>query len=62
VSGDGENTVEGTIELSVHGDNISNPPLAPPSVRIAFKEQSTIEAARALVDVLGRSACQQGRL
>lgn len=52
----------GVIELSVHAHNISDPLLERLPIRIAFEDGSTIDEARALVDMLGRSARAQGRL
>ncbi|MTK11882.1 MAG: hypothetical protein F8N39_07290 [Clostridiaceae bacterium] len=52
----------GVIELSVQANNISDPPVVRLPVRIGFEDGSTIEEARALVAMLGRSARLQGPL
>jgi hypothetical protein len=52
----------GVIELSVQAHNISDPLLAKLPIRIGFEDRSTIDKARALVHMLGRSARARGRL
>jgi hypothetical protein len=54
--------VAGAIELSVHANNISDPPLTQLPIRITFVDGSTIEEARALVEQLSRAARAHGRL
>jgi hypothetical protein len=48
--------VSGAIELSVHANNTSDPPLARLPVSISFVEGSTIREGLALVEQLGRAA------
>ncbi len=59
---DESSDVAGIIELSVHANNISDPPLTQLPIRIAFDDGSTIEEARALVEQLSRAARAHGRL
>ena len=59
---DESSDVAGTIELSVHANNISDPPLTQLPIRITFDDGSTIEEARALVEQLSRAARAHGRL
>ena len=55
------NDTEGAIELSVHANNISDPPFAQLPIRIIVDEGSTIQEARAMVKQVGLAARANGR-
>jgi hypothetical protein len=52
--------VSGAIELGVHADNVSDPPLTRLPIHIIVEDDSTMDAAQILIDALERTAQRNG--